>query len=175
MKRIFCTFLLSIFCFLFSIFITAVYAASPLLYFSGPSSDIPTGSEFSVVVLLDSPEPLNAYSISTSYPESMLEVTGWRSGSSIIDVWKDQPVAKNGKIEFSGGSTSPFHGKSGELATINFKAVKEGRAELDFSSVSTYAADGKGTKITPVTKNIGFSVRNGAAPLGSFSGADKKA
>lgn len=174
---------------MFYILHSAISAASPFLYFSAPASEIAPGSEFSVRVLLDAEQALNAYSVSLYYPPEYLEVTGFNNGRSVIDVWQSQPLINNGKIEFRGGSTSPFKGQGGELLAINFRATKEGIAELGFITsalyphtqnalgilgVGVYLADGKGTRAAPVSQNIKFAIKEGAALLQlSPFGADK--
>ncbi len=154
--------------FFYFLFSGIVLAASPFLYFSSPTGDIAPGSEFPVRVLIDSDEPLNAYSVSFSYPVDELQVVGFNKSRSIIDVWQGQPTAKGGRVEFRGGSLSSFRGEGGELLTVSFKALKEGMAELNFTNPAFYLADGKGTKVTP-------TIKEGAAPLtqAPSSGADK--
>jgi len=148
-------------------------AASPLLYFSGPAGDVAHGSEFPVKILLDSDRALNAYSISLSYTTEYLEVVNINNGRSVIDIWQNQPLAKDGKIELNGGSISPFQGQGGELLTVNFRAIKEGAAELSFATPAFYLADGKGTRIAPAVQNFKLSIKEGAAPLVSRLGSDK--
>ncbi|MBU6500836.1 MAG: hypothetical protein KGJ89_01810 [Patescibacteria group bacterium] len=147
--------LLSTFYFLLSY---SAQASSYRIYFSGPQA-VTVGSEFSVKILIDSDQPLNAYEVSAGFPAGILDFSGFNNGNSIIDVWQNQPlVYSGGGIKFSGGSLTPFSGKSGELLTLNLKALKEGNARLDFDNAAFYLANGKGTKIVPQTEGAEISV-----------------
>jgi len=135
--------------FLFVVFSVAASAeAATGLYFKGPEGLVSAGDEFSVEVRIDSDQALNAYSILFKYPADSLRVLGFNSANSIIDIRRDEPqVLKGGSIKFAGASLKPFSGQGGIISIINFKALKSGSVNLNFSEAKVYLADGRGTKV----------------------------
>jgi len=133
-------------------------AISIKTYFNAPE-EVAIGQEFPVKLLVDSDQPLNAYSIGVVYPKENLELLGFNNSRSIIDVWQKQPlVFEGGAVKFSGGSIAPFSGEKGELLTINLKAIKTGEVTLRFENATFYLANGKGTKVIPATKELNLSI-----------------
>jgi hypothetical protein len=131
------------------------------LYFSAPQV-VPLGAEFPVKVLVDSDQPLNAYTINFTYPSQYLEILNFNNSRSIIDVWQNQPVVSaGGTVSVRGGSLKPFSGGGGEILTVNFKALQSASATLDFEKSSAlYLANGKGTKVTPQTESFSIAVQS---------------
>ncbi|MEK7180763.1 MAG: cohesin domain-containing protein [Patescibacteria group bacterium] len=152
---------LALICFLFvSISVPLVAAeAATGLYFKGPIDGVSVGDEFSVEILIDSDQPLNAYSFVLKYPTDNLQVIGFNSANSIIDVQREEPqVFEGGSIKFAGASLKPFSGRGGIISIINFKALRSGNETLNFSEPKVYLADGKGTKVVPGFKSIDIKI-----------------
>lgn len=142
-----------------------ISAASPSVYFRGPEVPLAVGSEFTVKLLVDSAGSLNAYAVELSYPAQNLTVLSFDESRSIIGFWQSQPtISEDGLIKFSGGSFAPWKGTAGELLTVRFGVSGSGNAELSFKNIALYAADGKGTKISPTTGKLGLTL----APQGSL-------
>lgn len=140
-------------------------AASQTIYFEGPAQ-IPLNSEFSVRILVDSDQPLNAYSLEWNFPPQTVELVSFNNGNSLISVWQKQPIVfKGGGVELNGGSITPFSGEGGELLMANFKAIKEGEAVFSLGNVAVFLANGKGTKVIPQTKILSFAVTPVVADL----------
>src|SRR3989344_546935 len=138
--------LLSIFYFLFSHSVSS--ADNPRIYFEAPVKQVAPGSEFTVKVLVDTPQPINAIDIDINYSQDTLELVSLNNSKSIIDFWQggpQNPPAGN-PINLQGGSINPFTGSGGKIITLNFRAKKEGRANLSFAKSDLYYADGKGTR-----------------------------
>ena len=156
--------LLSAFYFLFSSIM--VSAVSLSIYSEAPSTNIAPGSEFPLRVLIDSPQPLNAYSLNFSYPADLLELVNFDNSRSIINIWQSQPVVyRGGSIKIIGASLTPFQGTGGEIMTINFKAIAEGSALFSFGESAVYLANGKGTKVIPQVENLEISLQSGGAKI----------
>lgn len=134
-------------------------AASIKVYFSAPT-EVALGQEFSVRLLVDSDQPLNAYSLSWSFPVDKLELMNTSNANSIIGVWQNQPtVSISGLIKFDGGSFEAFSGSGGELLSATFKALAEGEAELNFGDTAVFLANGKGTKVTPLKEDLKIYIK----------------
>ena len=91
------------------------------------------------------------------FPVDMLEVVSVTKGSSIFTLWVEEPKFSNttGKISFNGGVPTPgFTGASGYIATVTFKAKKQGTASIIFSDGAVRENDGLGTDIL-ILKNSG--------------------
>ncbi len=158
MKRILLIFILAYF--VFAPGIPAV-AAEPVLYFDGPR-EVGVGSEFSLKVLVDSDQALNAYAFTINYPSEFFELIYLNDSGSILDVWRDRPqVFEKGPVTFSGGSLTPFSGSQGVLLTFNLKALKEELIEFSFGDSKVYLANGKGTEVSPVKRSFKLNVVSG--------------
>lgn len=166
-------FLFSIFYFLLSL--AAQAASLPTLYFEGPATDVRPGAEFDVTLFLDAPEAVNAYSIRFGYPRDLLELTRVNDSRSIVTIWRDQPNASSGgAMNLTGGSLKPFRGERGEVLTFTFKALRNGSLALRTGDSSLYLANGKGTRVEPVSRGLTLRVRDSAPPFGSIAVTDTK-
>lgn len=164
MKILIKFFLFSIFYFLLS---SASAEAAAGLYFKGPDGVVSVGDEFSVEILIDSDQSLNAYSMTVKYPAGSLQVLGFNSANSIIDVRRNEPqVLEGGSIKFTGASLKPFSGRGGIISVVNFKAFQSGNVNLNFSEAKVYLADGRGTKVVPSfnASDIGIVEAKGGVP-----------
>jgi hypothetical protein len=125
-----------------------------------------TGQIFSVKVNVDTENKAinNAESV-INYPTDLLEVVSVSKSPSIFSIWITEPSYSSGQIKFNGGIASPgFTGPSGTIATIVFKAKKQGNASLIFSDSAVRQNDGLGTDILS-SKNGGTIVIASAAPV----------
>jgi hypothetical protein len=140
-------------------FANAANTASTTLYFQAPAGGVWSSSDFSVKILVDSERPINAYAVGLSYPADKLEIIGFDNSRSIIDVSPGMPtVFEGGEIVFKGGSSVPFSGEGGELLTLNFRAKAVGAAGIKFQSPKLYLADGMGTKIVPIARDLTLNI-----------------
>ncbi|RJP43096.1 hypothetical protein C4587_03000 [Candidatus Parcubacteria bacterium] len=127
--------------------------------FAFPEGDIAVGDEFRARILVDSDQPLNAYSVTLSFPEEFLRLVRPDNSNSIIDVWQREPVVfLKGVVSFSGGSLRPFRGEGGELLSLHFKVLEAGETELRFGDSAVFLANGKGTKAIPERENATIAV-----------------
>ncbi|HVN67486.1 MAG TPA: cohesin domain-containing protein, partial [Candidatus Sulfotelmatobacter sp.] len=108
------------------------------------------GQTFSVGLFVDSPQPLNAYSLRFTYDQAALELVGTNNARSLITVWQTTPTAySDGLVVFQGAGLKPFSGTHGELLTIVFRAKRPGATTFGFKEAAVYLANGKGTHIFP--------------------------
>lgn len=149
--------------------IASAATAPAALYFTVPASPVPSGGTFSVAVMVDASQPLNAYAVLVGYAGSgRVTFLGANNAHSIISVWQNLPAAAPaagaaaGVISFGGGSLTPFEGKGGELMTLNFAADTTGTVTFSFGLSYVYLANGKGTKVVPQTAQAAVII---SAPL----------
>ncbi len=149
-----------------------VFAAGARVYFSAPLN-FAVGADASVSLLADSDTPINAYLIELRYDPQTLEFLGADEANSIIDVWQKGHAAQGEIIAFEGGSLKPWSGNGGNLVNLRFKPLKDGGATIAVLNVSFYAADGKGTMVSPAAENITIPVA--ASASGASASRDKDA
>ncbi|MBX4215999.1 hypothetical protein KW797_03545 [Candidatus Parcubacteria bacterium] len=109
-------------------------------------------------------EAMNAVSGTVVFPEDLLEVVSLSKADSIISLWVQEPSYSNanGTVNFEGIVLNPgFTGSAGRILTIQFRAKARGQANINFTSSSVLANDGKGTNILTTTGNSQITVGAG--------------
>lgn len=143
-----------------------VYAeTNPQVYFQAAVNKVPPSGEFTVRVLVNASQPINAVDIGISYSSEIIELISLNNGKSIIDFWSgdSQSPPRGSAITLQGGSIEPFSGDGGEIITLKFRAKREGQANLSFTKVNLYYADGKGTRAqAELARSLNISVFEGA-------------
>ena len=132
-------------------------AAEPRVSLIAPTSSVAPGALVSIIVSVESAEPLNAASLTISYPPDHLVFTSRSTEGSPIDFWKsDGVVVTPGEILLEGGARSAFGNPPSRLMTLYFRATKEGEAALALTKAQLYLADGKGTRlaVTPTSATL---------------------
>ncbi len=112
------------------------------------------GDIFSVNIIVNSPDAgINAAEGILNFNAAQLQAISISKDDSIFNLWTIEPAFSNlqsgeqGIINFGGGATKSFQGKSGKIATVKFKALRESESRVNFSSGAILAADGLGTNI----------------------------
>ncbi len=154
--------------FIATVFIAPLFVEADTLFFSPSTGTYSSGKTFSVKVYVSSvSQAVNAVSGTLTFPPDKVQVVSVSKAGSILTLWVEDPTFSNssGTIKFEGVLPNPgFTGSSGNIITVNFKAVGQGSAPLKFTTGSVLANDGKGTNIL---KNIGsasFTIGAAAAP-----------
>jgi uncharacterized membrane protein len=128
------------------------------LSISPNSSTVSVGNIVSVKVFVNTEsKSINNAEATIQFPVDMLDVVSITKSSSIFTLWVEEPSFSNntGKITFNGGVPTPgFDGQSGYVATITFKAKKQGIASVIFSDGAVRENDGLGTDVL-TSKNSG--------------------
>lgn len=106
------------------------------------------GKTFTVQILVESTANFNSASAKLSFDKELLSVQTVSKNSSALSLWAVEPSSSNtaGTIDFEGGNTAVLSGKK-TMLSVTFKALKEGKAKVDFTAGTVLAADGKGTDI----------------------------
>ena len=111
-------------------------------------SSVSSGESFSIDVYATAHIPVNAISITLTFPTDTIAITGIDTGESVITIWTTEPSVEDGKVLLSGGTFRK--GFIGEhlIATINAKALATGNAEFLAGDISLLAGDGSGTAVS---------------------------
>lgn len=106
------------------------------------------GNTFTILVLVSSALPVNAFTGMVTFDNTILAVDSISYNTSIADLWTEEPWFSQGAgtINFTGGTTHPggFTG-TGALITITFKALAPGNAKLQLHNTRVLEHDGLGT------------------------------
>ena len=110
---------------------------------------VSTGDAVPVTLLISTKTPINAVGGTVTFPAENITIDSLSRASSIIDLWSEEPVTSNtqGTVRFSGGIVGPHvgaNGNSGQIFTINFHALKEGKIVLHIKDGELLANDGSG-------------------------------
>jgi len=127
-----------------------VKAYSVSLYLSPGDSTYQVGNVFSVAVKVNSSDRvINAAEGVLTFNPDELQVISISKSGSIFNLWTTEPVFSNtaGSINFGGGTTNDFIGRSGLVITINFRPKASAISKVDFVSGFILASDGIGTNI----------------------------
>ena len=160
--RLFLFFLLSFFFFLgHNVLVLAITKSS--IYFVEPNIAVAPGSDFSIDVLLDATEPINAIDLEIIYPKDKLKFLNFDNTHSIVNIWQESPALfSDGNIHLVGGIFKSFTGEKGLVIKLVFRALEIGQPELSFVKNNIYLADGKGTKLLVDTLISNISITKNA-------------
>ena len=108
------------------------------------------GENFTVAVLVNSDQSINAVSGVLDFPTEYLQVVSLNKTNSIINLWVQNPSFSNtgdrGDVRFEGIKLNPgFVGSGGQIIDIVFRVKKIGSAEVYFTESSILANDGLGS------------------------------
>lgn len=108
------------------------------------------GETFTVILEVESETPVNAFSGQITFDDTSLQVESIKYNTSIADLWVEEPwySAGAGTISFAGGTTRSggFVGQ-GQLLSINFKAVGNGKHLVSLRNTRVFKHDGLGTEV----------------------------
>ena len=147
-------------------FLAASSAQAASLYFSPSSGSYAVGGAFSVALKANSEgKAINAAEGTLTFNPAELAVVSLSKNGSIFNLWTTEPAFSNseGNIVFGGGTPKNFTGTAGTIITVTFKAKTSALAQVDFSSGSILAADGKGTNVLTSLGDAQFNL-GGAVP-----------
>ena len=124
------------------------------------------GQQFSVSLLLDTEENINAAQGIVSFSPSVLQMVSVDNGSSIFNFWVEDPTISNdvGTMSFVGGSSKIVNGKKLKILTMKFKAVGIGNSNIKFSNGVVTADDGLGTNVLSIVKETSVIVSGTVIP-----------
>jgi hypothetical protein len=117
------------------------------------------GQNFTMTVVLNTAgKPVNAADGALRFNPAELAVVGVSRGTSIFNLWTQEPTVSGGTISFGGGSPTGYTGSAGTVMTVTFRALAAGTPRVTFTSGSILAADGQGTNILTAMNGSSFTV-----------------
>ena len=139
-------------------------AGGATLSISPASGTFNVGKTFTATIVVDATQGFNSANATISFDPTLLSATAVSKANSAFSLWAVEPSSDNtkGTVSFEGGNTTPLTGKK-TLLSITFKALKEGKADLTFTSGSVLAADGKGTDIVGAKNGSSYELSGKAA------------
>ncbi len=143
----------------FAPLVVSAQAGGATLSLSPSTGTYSAGKTFTVTISVDSTDGFNTGNATLSYDPTILSATAVSKGSSAFSLWAVEPAFDNdkGTVNFEGGNTSPLTGKK-TILSVTFKALKEGTADLSFTSGTVLAADGKGTDILGTKSGASYTI-----------------
>ncbi len=142
--------------------LSVVRAENAALFLSPQSGTFIIGNEFDIAVKINSGDQnINAADGVINFDSGALQVVAIIKKGSIFDKWITEPVFSNdqGSISFSGGVPQPgYAGNAGDVFSIKFVGKKVGSTQLNFSSGSILANDGKGSNVLVTMGNASFII-----------------
>lgn len=137
--------------FVFVLIFGTFYSADAATLKVSPNTGVYTvGKPFTVSVLINTDgASVNAADGDITFNPKELQVVSVSRGSSIFNLWTEEPSFSNtaGTISFGGGSPSGYKGSGGTVMSITFKPLGAGTPKIQFRGGSILAADGLGTNI----------------------------
>jgi hypothetical protein len=153
--------LLILFFFTFSYF-----AEAATLELSPGTGSFSSGQTFtSSVRVQPAGQNINAVEATLKFDPALVSVVSIGKTGSAFSLWTVEPTFSNsaGTITFGGGSPAPFSAAS-TLVTVTFRAVKDGSANVSFTTASILAADGRGTDVYQPSRAGVFTIAGAATP-----------
>lgn len=122
------------------------------LYLGPSSGTFTVGSTFTVSVYLNTGGGfVNAVEANLSFPPEKLQVVSPTAGTSLVQVWVNQPTYSNsaGTIKFQGAIPTPgINTQSGIVSTVTFRVKNTGTATVKIlDSSRVLLNDGKATDV----------------------------
>jgi hypothetical protein len=106
-----------------------------------------SGEVFTIDVFAYAHVPVNALDVKIDFLPGSIEVIGVDKGQSVLTIWTQEPKIENNTISFGGGTYRRGFIGEHRVATINVKALYNGKTEFTIKEVNLLAGDGKGTPV----------------------------
>jgi hypothetical protein len=146
----------------FLLFLGFNFTHSATLYLLPESVKVNVGENLKVGVYVDSvDQAMNAVSFLISYPKNLLKFVNFSKSGSTINLWVQEPEHNsiNAQLLGEGLVLNPgFQGKRAKVVEINFQALKEGEAKIEFLKGMVLANDGQGTNILSSMKGGSYRI-----------------
>lgn len=136
---------------------------------SSPTEILSVGDVVSVdVSLTNNQDSVNAVSGKIRFPSDILQAVSISKAGSILSIWPQEPNFSNteGYLSFEGAIPNPgFNSSTGKVVTINFKAIKSGKAKVETETDSTVLVnDGNATNVVGTFGYVEFNVNTKISP-----------
>lgn len=136
------------------------FAQATTISMSPANASFAVGDRIIIKIVVDGQTPINAASVTATFPVSIFSIDSVSKADSILDFWVSEPTFSKatGVVKFEGVALGGFTGKSGTLLTVRLRAIKAGTAQATFQLGQIFANDGQGTDVTSGLYGASFSV-----------------
>ncbi len=150
---------------LFAFFVvTPVFAAEIRL--DSQKSEIFSGEQFLIDLVIHSEESLNAIEGRLIFPEDKLLFKEIRDGNSVINFWIDKPqLEAPGVIFFAGITPGGWSGANNDIFSVLFEAKNTGIASIILQDTKALQNDGLGSQIALLTHDTAVFIKSGDGNL----------
>ena len=129
-------------------------------------TEINSGEQFLVDIIIHSEESLNAVEGRLIFPADKLLVKDIRDGNSVINFWVEKPrIEVSGVILFSGITPGGFNGANNNIFSVVFEAKNTaesiGRAFIILQDTKALQNDGLGSQTALLTRDTAVSIKPG--------------
>jgi hypothetical protein len=146
----------------FLLFLGFNFTHSATLYLLPESVKVNVGENLKIGVYVDSvDQTMNAFSFLIFYPKNLLKFVNFSKSGSTINLWVQEPEHNSINAQLSGEGlvlNPGFQGKRAKVVEINFQALKEGEAKIEFLKGMVLANDGQGTNILSSMKGGSYRI-----------------
>lgn len=140
---------------------TAMQSASAAtLQLSTDKDAFAIGDQFIVDIRVDSEGTgINAAQGTVRIPKDVLEIVSVDKTGSVFNFWLTEPTFSNdsGEVNFIGGSTSGFSGRSLQVLKITYRVKGSGQTDIVFTDGAVTASDGSGTNVLSAMKGLSIT------------------
>lgn len=127
------------------------------LYFLPLTGEVSDADSLVVEVRLDTEgEAINALEGSVVYPAKDVEILEIFDGGSLLSLWPQKPMVKDGRIDFAGGAPNGYKG-DGKLFSMILKPKRQIKLSWD-PSAKILLNDGQGTEAAAKFLDGGYNV-----------------
>jgi hypothetical protein len=152
---------------LVGLFFVCTYSVRAAEVLISPSTGTYTVGQSFTVTVQTNPQgkSVNAVEAKLSFDNTKLSVVSVSKTGSAFSLWTTEPSFSNtaGTIDFGGGSPTPFSTRS-NLASVTFRVLAAGSANVSVSSASVLAADGLGTDVYTGPGNATYTLTAATTP-----------
>jgi len=125
-------------------------------------SEINSGEQFLMDIVIHSEESVNAIEGRLTFPQDLLSVKEIRDGNSVINFWVEKPrIEASGVILFSGITPGGFSGANNNIFSVVFEAKNTGVASVALQNIKALKNDGLGTETALSTRDTAVSIKSG--------------
>ena len=112
------------------------------------AATVESGQRFSIDVYAYAHVPVNAVDITLHFDPDAVTVLSVDRGRSVLTIWTEEPVIKNGTVSLSGGTFRRGFVKEHKIATLDMVAKETGQSTFSVSDVMLLAGDGAGSPVS---------------------------
>ncbi len=154
-----------------SLFFFANQAKAAEMFFVSSNQKPAVGDLFKADFFIKTDEDnINAMAGKVIFPGDLVELKEIRDGNSIVNLWIDRPMLKDGGVSFSGITPGGYKGANGLLFSLIFRVLKPGSINIQVAEGQALLNDGKGTE-AKLSAPI-FTLQTGAKSSGEQANFD---